>query len=140
MYALSWFLILGLIAAWSLTTWAANAIAVWTVSNAGVLTGAATGAASGVESLNLPQWLAPWVPPELAQTVADLLTGVAPAIESLLAGAPALAGGVTMAMWVVWAIGSALLLLLGAGLHLLIALWRRRGAGGGPAANQRVAV
>jgi hypothetical protein len=44
---------------------------------------------------------------------------------------------VTVATWVVWGIGSALLVLLGAGLHLLIALWRRRGgAGSGPDAGR----
>jgi hypothetical protein len=31
---------------------------------------------------------------------------------------------------VIWGIGSVLLVLLGAGLHLLIALWRRRSGGG----------
>mgnify|MGYP000146666367 CR=1 FL=1 len=61
--------------------------------------------------------------------------------DSLLQAAPALAGGVTVATWVVWGIGSALLLLLGAGLHLLIALWRRRGgSGSGPSAGSSLAA
>jgi hypothetical protein len=42
---------------------------------------------------------------------------------------------VEVVVWVIWAIGSALLVLLGAGVHLFIALWRRRG---GP--SQRATV
>jgi hypothetical protein len=128
LYALSWFVIFGLLALWSLAAWAANAVAVWAVSNAGAL----TGAASGVEGLRLPEWLAPWVPPEIAQAMTSLLSGLAPVVESLLQAAPALAGGLTMATWVIWGLGSVLLVLLGSGLHLLVAMWRRRAGGSGP--------
>jgi len=132
-YALSWFFIFALLALWSLTAWALHTLAVWTVSSAGAL----SGAASGAGTLALPDWLAPWVPPELVQAVASLVTGFGPMVDSLLQAAPALAGGLTVATWVVWGIGSALLLLLGAGLHLLIALWRRHGGGGsGPDARR----
>lgn len=132
LYALSWFLILSLVALWSLAAWAMHAVAVWGISNAGALTGAASDAASSAGVLQLPEWLAPWVPPQVAEAMASALTGLAPIVESLLQAAPALAGGVTVVGWVVWAVGSLLLLMLGAGLHLLIALWRRRGGGSGP--------
>lgn len=135
-YALSWFLVFGLFALWSLAAWAVHAVAVWAVSNAGTL----TGAASGVGGLRLPEWLAPWVPPEIAQAMTSLLSGFAPVVESLLQTAPALAGGLTMATWVIWGLGSALLLLLGAGLHLLIAMWRRHGGGSGPQPASQVAA
>ena len=131
-YALSWFFVVVLLALWSLAAWALHAFAVWTVSN----TGALSGAASGASTMALPDWLAPWVPPEVAQWASQMMAGLAPFIDSLLQAAPALAGGVTVATWVVWGIGSALLLMLGAGMHLLIALWRRRGSGGsGPNAG-----
>ena len=45
-----------------------------------------------------------------------MLSGLAPVVDSLLQAAPALAGGLTVAIWVVWGIGSVLLVLLGAGL------------------------
>ena len=90
-YALSWFVIFSLLALWSLGAWAVHAAAVWTVSNAGALTGAALGA----EGLRLPEWLAPWVPPEIAQSLASLLSGLAPVIEGLIQAMPALAGGLT---------------------------------------------
>jgi len=135
-YALSWFLIFSLLALWSLAAWAVNAVAVWTVSNAGTL----TGAASGVEGLRLPESLGPWVPPEIAQAMTPLLSGLAPVVESLLQAAPALAGGLTMATWMIWGLGSALLVLLGVGLHLLVAILRRRGGGSGPYPARQVAA
>jgi hypothetical protein len=122
-YAINWFVVVVFLALWSLTAWALHALAVWTVSNAGAL----SGAASGVGGFRLPDGLAPWVPPEIAQSLTALLSGLGPVVESLLQAAPAVAGGLTVATWAVWGIGSALLVLLGAGLHLLIALWRRGG-------------
>ena len=135
-YLLSWFLVFGLFALWSLAAWAVHAVAVWTVSNAGAM----TGVVSGIEDLHLPEWLAPWVPPEIAQAMTSLLSGFAPVVESLLQAAPALTGGLTMVTWVVWGLGSALLVLLGAGLHLLIAMLRRRGGGSGPQPTRQVAA
>jgi hypothetical protein len=135
-YALSWFLVVALLALWSLAAWALHAVAVWTVSNAGAL----TGAASGAGTLTVPDWLAPWVPPDVAQWASQLMAGLAPFVDGLLQAAPALAGGLTVATWVIWGIGSLLLVLLGAGLHLLIALWRRQGGGGsGPRAGTSLA-
>jgi hypothetical protein len=128
LYALSWFLVVALLVLWSLAAWAFHAVAAWTVSSAGAL----SGAASGAGAVRLPDWLAPWVPPEIAQTLTALLSGLGPLVDSLLQFAPALAGGLTVATWVIWGIGSALLVLAGAALHLLIALWRRRDDGGGP--------
>lgn len=135
-YALSWFLVFSLLALWSLAVWSVNGIAVWTVSNAGPL----TGAASGVEGLRLPEWLAVWVPPQIAEVMTSVLSGLAPAFEHLLQAAPALAGGLTMATWVIWAVGSALLVLLGAGLHLLIAMWRRSSGRSGPQPARQAAA
>lgn len=131
-YALSWFVVVALLALWSLVAWALHAVAVWTVSNVGVL----TGGASGAGSITVPGWLAPWVPPEVAQWASQMMSGLAPWVDSLLQAAPALAGVLTVATWVVWGIGCLLLVLLGAGLHLLISLWRRRGgSGSGPRAG-----
>ena len=125
-YALSWFFVLGLLALWSLGAWAFHALAVWAVSNAGSL----SGAASGVGGIRLPDWLAPWVPSEMVQAVTSLLMGLAPVVEGLFQALPALAGGLSVASLVIWGLGSVLLVLVGAGLHLLIAMGRRRGGGG----------
>lgn len=127
-YALSWIFVLSLFAMWSLGAWAFHAATVWTLAQAGGISGAAW----GDNALTLPSWLAPWVPPEAVQGAGQMLVGMGPLVDGLLQGAPALAGGVTTATWVIWAIGSVLLLLLGAGLHVLIALIRRSGPKGGP--------
>ena len=127
-YALSWSVVFSLLTLWSLAAWAFHSITAWTVSSAGALTGAAL----GVEGLRLPEWLAPRVPPEIVQAMTSLLSGLAPAVESLFQAAPALAGGLSAATWVIWGLGSVLLVLLGAGLHLLIALLRRRDRGSDP--------
>lgn len=125
-YAISWIAIASLLALWSLATWALQSVAVWGISNAGAL----SGAASGVGGIALPEWLVPWIPAEVVQAMSHLTEGLRPLVDSLLQSAPALAGGVTVTAWAVWGIGSVLLLLLGAGLHVLIAVWRRRGRGG----------
>ena len=136
-YALSWFAVIAPLALWSLAAWALHAFAAWTVSNAGAL----TGAASDAGSIAVPGWLAPWVPPEVAQWASHLMSGLAPFVDGVLQAAPALAGGLTVATWVIWGIGSVLLVLLGAALHLLIALWRRRGgSGSGPRAGSPLAA
>ncbi len=135
-YALSWLVVFGLLALWSLGAWAFHAVAVWAVTNAGAL----TGARSGVEGRRLPDWLAPWVPPEIVQAMTALLSGLAPAVEGLLQAAPSLAGGLSVATWVIWGLGSALLVLLGTCLHLLIAMLRRRGGGSGPQPRPPVAA
>lgn len=131
LYALSWLLVVSLLVLWSLAAWALHALAVWTVANAGAL----DGVAAGVAGVRVPEWLAPWVPPEIAQALPALVADLAPVLEGLLQAAPGLAGSLTVAAWVVWGIGGTLLLLLGVGLHVLIAVWKRRGDGSGFAAG-----
>jgi threonine/homoserine/homoserine lactone efflux protein len=121
-YTLSWFGVFSLLALWSLVAWAFHAVTAWTVSNAGVL----AGASGATEGLRVPDWLAPWVPPELAAALASLVSAFTPAIEAALAWAPSLAGGLSVAVWVVWGIGSALLIVLGVVLSGVIAVLRRR--------------
>lgn len=124
-YAISWFCIVALLALWSLATWALHAAAVWMVSNAGALSGLAT----GTGDLSLPHWLTPWVPPELVQWASQAVAGLVPLIEGLLQVAPAMAGGLGLAAWVIWGIGSVLLLLVGVVIHLRIAPLLRNGPG-----------
>jgi hypothetical protein len=123
-YALGWFVVLALLALWSLGAWALHAIAAWTVANAGALAGG-SGVAQG---LRVPDWLAPWMPPELAPALDAMAAALGPAIETLLGWAPALAGGLSVAVWVVWGLGSALLIGLGFAATALIAVLRRRGS------------
>ena len=75
-YALSWSVMLILLALWSLAAWALYSIAAWSVSNAGVL----AGGSGAIESLRVPVWLAPWIPPELALAVTSMPSVLGPAI------------------------------------------------------------
>lgn len=120
-YALLWLGVLSLLALWSLAAWAMHALAVWTLAQ----TGALSGAASDLGTLPVPGWMSPWVPLELVQAVSQWLATLGPWLDSLLQAAPSLAGGLTVAAWAVWGLGSLLLLLLGAGLNLFLALRRR---------------
>ena len=125
-YAISWLVVFCLLALWSVAAWAFHTVTVWTVSNAGVLTG---GVKVG-DGFRMPNWLATWVPPEFAATLASAMSSLTPAIETVMGWAPALAGGLTLAVWVVWAIGSALLIALGLVLSGAIAMLRRPAAVG----------
>jgi hypothetical protein len=125
-YLLSWFVVGSLLALWSLSVWALHAVATWSIANAGAI----SGAASGVGSIVLPEALAPWVPVELVQAVTQLVASLGPLVDSVLQAVPALAGGLTIVAWGIWAIGGALLVMLGAAGHVLIMMWRRRGSGG----------
>ena len=121
-YALSWSVMLVLLALWSLAAWAFHSVAVWTVSNAGSL---AVGSGA-VEGLRAPDWLAPWVPPELALALTSMLSAWSPAIEAALDQAPALADGLSVVVWAIWAVVSAVIIILGFVCSRLISVLRRR--------------
>lgn len=125
-YAISWILVVSLLALWSLGVWGVQAVGAWTLTQAGAL----GTAPPSIEGLQLPAWLGAWLPPELVQGLIGMLSGLGPLIDSLLQAMPALAGGLTVLAWVIWAVGAVLLLILGAVLHGLIAVWRRRGRRG----------
>jgi len=121
-YVLSWSVMFILLALWSLAAWAFHSIAAWTVSNAGAL----AGGSGAIEGLRAPDWLAPWIPPELTLAFTSMLSAAGPAIEAALNQAPALAGGLSVAVWVVWGVGSALIVILGLVSSRLITVLRRR--------------
>jgi threonine/homoserine/homoserine lactone efflux protein len=79
-----------------------------------------------IDGLRAPDWLAPWIPPELALASTSMLSALSPAIEAALTHAPALAGGLSAAVWPVWGIGSALIVILGLVCSRLITVLRRR--------------
>lgn len=135
-YALGWFAVFILISLWSLAAWAFHTITAWTLSSAGAL----AGSSEAIEALQVPDWLAPWVPEEFALGLASMLSAFTPVVEAVLEWAPALAGGLSVAVWVVWAIGSAMLIVLGVVLSGMIAVLRRRSttpavSSGGPAVS-----
>jgi hypothetical protein len=111
-----------LLALWSLAAWAFHSIVAWTASNAGVL----AGSSAAIEGGRAPDWLAPWIPPDLALAFTSMLSAFGPAIEAALNQAPALADVLSVVLWAVWGIGSALIVVLGLLCSRLITSLRRR--------------
>lgn len=124
-HAFSWFIVFSLLALWSLAAWALHSITAWTLSNAGTM----AGTSGTIEALRVPDWLAPWFPSELALAFTSMLSAFKPMIEAMLDWAPALASGLSVAVWVVWALGGARLIALGVAFTGLIAVLRRRAPG-----------
>lgn len=135
-YALCWLVVFGLFAFWSFAAWAFHAITAWTLSNAGAM----AGTSGAIEALQLPAWLAPWIPPELALAFKSMLAALTPAVQAMLDWAPSLAGGLSVAVWVVWALGSALLVVLGIVFSGAIAVLRGRSTTPGAASVGRAAA
>lgn len=121
-YAINWFVVVSLLMLWSLAAWAFHSLAAWTVASAGTL----TGAPGAIEALRMPVWLSAWVPPEFAFALNSLMAAIGPSIETAVQWAPAMSGGLSIAVWTLWGIGSVLLILLGLFATGLIAVMRRR--------------
>ena len=121
-YALTWLLTAGLFTIWSLTAWALHALIKWSGSHAGGL----ADLPGRVSAQVLPEWLAAWLPPAALEPLASMLTALRTALESLLAYAPAAIGWLSPVLWVVWAIGSVLLLVTGVVVSGLIKLMKRK--------------
>lgn len=121
-YALNWFVVVCLFLVWSLAAWAFHSIAAWTVANAGTL----AGSAGAIEALQVPGWLAPWVPPEYASSLNLLVSSLTPTMQAALEWLPSVVGGLSVAVWTIWGIGAVLLIALGLLATGLISLLRRR--------------
>jgi hypothetical protein len=82
--------------------------------------------AGAIDGLRAPDWLAPWIPPELALAFTSMLSASSPAIEAALDQASALAGGLSVAVGAAWGLGSVLIVILGLVCSRLITALRRR--------------
>lgn len=126
LFALNWSLVGLLLAFWSLAAWVMHGLAVWLVSQAGAVPDVAA-----MQALQLPAWLAVWIPPEVMSVFTALAGSLGPMLQSLLQAMPSLAGLLTVIAWGVWGLGTLLLLALGGAGHAAIWMWRRH-SGGGP--------
>lgn len=118
--ALIWLGVSVLVAFWSFAAWALYALTAWALSNAGALAGA-----SGlVDALNLPQWIVPWLPPELVATVPAMSSALKPLVDALIGWAPAIAGGLSTLAWLAWAVGCTGIVALGLVASVLVVRYR----------------
>jgi hypothetical protein len=125
-YVFAWFFVILLLGLWTLSAWGIHTLALWTLSQAGGVS--LDGTVFG--GLRLPEVVLAWLPPQAVEAANALLASLGPLFGSLLQAMPSLAGVLTLAGWAIWGLGCALLLAVGAGLHLVLALWRRRRGGG----------
>ena len=123
-YGLTWLLVTGLIALWSLGAWAVHATAAWSLANVGALAGG-----GALQDIVVPDWLAPWIPPDVVEALASMAASFAPAITALLDWAPTLTSGLSALVWVLWACGTVLLVVVGIALSVLVKVMRRKATG-----------
>jgi hypothetical protein len=121
-YALNRFVVACLLLVWSLAAWAFHSIAAWTITNTGNL----AGGVGSIEALQVPGWLAPWVPSEYASGLMGMISSFIPAMQAVLEWIPSVAGGLSVAVWTVWGLGAVLLIAMGLLATGLISLLRRQ--------------
>ena len=114
--AITWFLVLGLAVAWSISAWVLHALVVWSMSSVCAL----AGQASTIEGVTLPTSVALWIPPELLAVSKTAAAIAWPYVETGLSMLPSLAGWLTPLAWAVWGMGFLTLLAIGALLHAVI--------------------
>ena len=120
-HAVIWTLTAVFAAGWSLLCWAMHQL----------LTGPqwlALGDDAWLDWLShwrLPAWLADWLPLGGVGQLQVWLLGLGPWIESLLVHVPGVLSWLTPVLWLAWAIGMLLLLLVGLAGSVLVAAVRR---------------
>lgn len=127
-HVLVWLSMLLLLLLWSLLAWAAHALAGWSGWSAWA-TGGGAGTAGWqvwIGALELPAWLAPWLPAQSLEAVKAMLAASAPMIEWAVASAPALMAWLPTLVLVFWGGGAVLLVLAGVALSVAVSVWRRR--------------
>ena len=120
--ALAWFVVLALLAVWSMCVWLLHSIAVWSTTGAGSL----VAQSKQIDSLALPNWVGVWVPPELMLALKSSVSTVLPFVESALGALPAATAWLSPLAWIVWGFGALLLIAVGAVIHVAMSMMRKR--------------
>ena len=120
--ALAWFVVLALLAVWSMCVWLLHSIAVWSTTGAGSL----VAQSKQIDSLALPNWVGVWVPPELMLALKSSVSTALPFVESALGALPAATAWLSPLAWIVWGFGALLLVAVGAVVHVAMSMMRKR--------------
>ncbi len=128
-HGVAWLVTGCLLALWSLGLWALHAVAQWGAGIAGATASVAGNGAAAVarqvEALRPPGWLSAWLPTGAEEQWGAMVSTFTPWGESALIHAPSLVAWLAPAIWVVWALGGVLLLVVGGGLSALILVINR---------------
>ncbi len=122
LYIANWTLVTLLLGLWSLAAWAFHGIVVWAVTKAPSI----TGPAADLSSVPVPAWLMQFLPIEAIQGLIVGLTETWTMLAGFLQAAPSVSTGVSVVTWTVWGLGTAVLVAMGVGVHICVALWGRR--------------
>lgn len=114
--ALGWVLVLLLLALWSGLVWSGTAMLAALLSQASVL---------GSGDWSLPPALTDVLPTWAAEWLAATLENFTPQLQWLAGALPGLSGWVNALGWLVWGVGTLLLLVVGVAIHVAIALIRK---------------
>lgn len=120
--ALAWFVVLALLAVWSMCVWLLHSIAVWSTTGAGSL----VAQSKQIDSLALPNWVGVWVPPELMLALKSSVSTALPFVESAVGALPAATAWLSPLAWIVWGFGALLLIAVGAVVHVAMSMMRKR--------------
>jgi len=115
MVSLFWSVVGVLLAVWSSVVWLGHALLAALLGGAGQLP---------VKELALPESWTGWLPQAVSESMTQALEAAQPVLQAVAGQMPALAGGVTVLAWVVWALGVVLLLLTGAAAHAGLRRWQ----------------
>lgn len=121
LYTVSWFFALVLLAVWSACIWIAHSLASWSLTGIGSM----VGHTQQIDRLPMPDWIAAWIPPDLAFALKASAANVLPWVESALNALPSVGSWLSPLAWTVWGIGSVVLAVGAAVLHALISMSRR---------------
>jgi hypothetical protein len=121
LYAVAWFLILALFAAWSTGVWLLHSLVVWSLTSLGTVAGQPL----QIEHWPVPGWVNLWIQSDLILAVKATVEAVVPWVQSTGSALPSLAEWMVPLAWVVWGVGFLALALGGLALHAMISLTRR---------------
>jgi len=123
-HALIWTPVILLLALWSGLCWAAH----------GLLTSVDWAAAAAVdwgrwmEQWQIPLWLAIWLPMDAVTALKTWLTAIGPGLQDAVAKFPSALDWIGPAVWAVWGLGTAGLLLTGTLGSVMVGVIRRASA------------
>lgn len=127
-YAVIWAVIGLLVIFWSIAAWGLYSAMQWL---SGLVPGkletatTATGNAAreAATQLGMPEWMTGSIPPEMVEAWLASARALLLWLQSILLEAPALMDWLSPAIWIVWGLGTFLLLLLGIGAHVGLRLF-----------------
>lgn len=131
LYAVMWAMVSLLIIFWSVTAWGLHTAVQWLAGLEPDKLEAATAAAGdatreAVPPLGIPEWVTVNLPPGIVEAWLAWVQALLPWLQSLLLQAPALIDWLSPAIWIVWGLGTFLLLLAGIAMHVGIRLFAGR--------------